>query len=62
MSDHGESSPEEAIEISIKKTNKDHPLKEKKKIVKQKAKSKPIVPSKIQSLLQDTIEDQKILK
>jgi hypothetical protein len=36
--------------------------KEKKKIVKQKGKTKPRIPSKIQNLLQDKIEDHALLK
>lgn len=41
MSEQEESSSDEAIQISIKKTQKDRTPKEKKKIVKQKTKSKP---------------------
>lgn len=57
MSDHYESSSEEAIEISIKKTASDRVPKEKKKIVKQKAKAKSAIPSKIQNLISEKIED-----
>lgn len=40
MSEHEDSSPEEAIQISIKKTTSDKILKEKKKIVKMPIKKK----------------------
>ena len=52
-----DSSPEEAIEIAIKKNLQEYPINEKKKIVKPKTKvrSKPVLPSHIQNLLQDKI-------